>query len=78
MLIKGKTYLIEWDDHYSTASFLNKHDPEIVDEMSFKSVGFFIKADKKYTHFAQTIGAEDCADILSILKKSTLNIKELS
>lgn len=75
---KNKIYEIKWNDHYSTEGFFAHQTIDIVDEIVFTSVGYFVKEDKKHWHIARTIGEDHYADMMSILKKSTLNIKELS
>jgi hypothetical protein len=75
-VIKNNIYEITWNDHYSTDGFFAHQEIDIVEEIVFKSVGYFIKEDKKHYHLARTKGDEEYADIMSILKKSTLHIQE--
>ena len=77
-MIKHNIYEVTWNDHYSTEGFFNHQTIDIVEEVLFTSVGYFVKEDKKHYHLARTKGDSEWADIMSILKKSTLSIKELS
>lgn len=77
-LIKHKVYEVTWNDHYSTTGIFDHKEINIVEEVVFKTVGYFVKEDKKHYHLAQTLGESDYSDIMSILKKSTLDIKELN
>ena len=77
-LDKNKMYLIKWRDHYFTTGFFDLDDPEIVDEVVLTSVGFFIKEDKHYYHFAQTVGEDICAEIMSIIREQVITIREVT
>lgn len=77
-LNKNKMYKIKWRDHYSTEGWFNPDDPEIEDEVVLISVGFFIKEDKHYYHFARTVGEDTCADMMSIIREQVINMEEIT
>ena len=77
-LVKHKLYEIEWRDHFSTDGFFDQTDMKIEDEIVFRSVGYFIKANKNYWYIARTLGKDTYADMMTILKKNTLSIRELN
>ena len=77
-LNKNGMYVIEWRDHFSTEGFYSGDMEEFTDtSLIFRSLGFFIKEDTNYFHFARTIGEEDCADIMSIMKNQIVYIEEI-
>jgi hypothetical protein len=76
-LTKHKIYEIQWRDHFSTDGFFDQTVAEIEDEIVFHSVGYFIKENKNYWYLARTLGKDSYADMMNILKKNTLSIKEL-
>jgi hypothetical protein len=77
-MIKHNIYEIKWRDHFSTEGFFDKQDIDIQEEMLFDSVGYFIKEDKNYYHIARSHGETDYADIMSIMKKNVIKIRELN
>ena len=70
--------MIEWRDHFSTDGFFDLTLEELEDEVILNSLGFFMKEDKNYYHFARTLGQDTCADLMSILKKQIITLKEIS
>jgi hypothetical protein len=75
---KNAMYVIQWRDHFSTDGFYSKDLEEFDDKsLIFKSLGFYIKEDEHYYHFARTIGEADCADIMSIIKEQIIEIDEI-
>lgn len=72
-----KIYKVRWRDHFSTAGWSELADLGIVDEVILETVGFFVREDKHYYHFAQTIGDDICAEIMSVLKKQVLSLVEI-
>ena len=70
--------MIEWRDHFSTDGFFDLTLEELEDEVILNSLGFFMKEDKNYYHFARTLGTDTCADLMSILKKQIITLKEIN
>ena len=64
-------------DHFSTEGWFDLEDLELEEEVVFETMGFFVKENKHYFYFAQHISQDTCGDIMSILKKDILNLKEI-
>jgi hypothetical protein len=70
-------YIIEWRDHFSTDDWFDIKDPKINVEFTLTSLGFYVKSDKNYHHFARTKGEHAYADMMSILKNQVVSIIEI-
>lgn len=70
-------YLIKWHDHFSTDGFFDKELTGMDTLMELTSLGFYLKEDENYYHFARTIGKDTIGDVMSILKDQTVEITEL-
>lgn len=67
-------YIIEWRDHFSTDEWFDIADPQINTDFTLTSVGFYVKSDKNYHHFARTMGDHAYADMMSILKNQVVEL----
>lgn len=76
-MIKDYPYIVLWRDHFSTDGWFDKEDIEVHEELLFETLGFFIKEDNNYYHFARTKGEDQYADIMSILKTQIIEINPL-
>lgn len=76
-LVRNKPYLFRWRDHFSTEGFFESGNVDVEEEVVFNSVGFFVKEDKNYYHFARTMGVDMYADMMSVLKSNTLEVHPL-
>lgn len=77
-MTKNKPYYFKWRDHFTSAG---DHDSEVSNaegEVVLESVGFFIKQNKYYYYFAQSIYESDYYELLSVLKNNIIEIKELN
>lgn len=74
---KGKMYIIEWRDHYSTAGWHNKDESKLDKDFILKTVGFYVSKNKKYIHLAMTDGEFAYGDIMSILRNNIVSITEI-
>lgn len=76
-LTKNKPYLIKWRDHFTSPGHYPKDSDDSQEEVTIKSVGFYVRENKYYLYFAQSI-YEGHHELLSVLKNNVLDIKELS
>ena len=75
---KNGMYVIRWRDHFSTEGFFSADLEEFDGQaLELTSLGFFIKEDDHYYHFAHTIGDDTCADIMSIIKEQIIDMAEI-
>jgi len=70
-------YMVKWRDHFTTEGFTPITDPEMHSEVIITSVGFFIRSEKYYHCFAQSIDEHTCDNIISILKNNIVFIARL-
>lgn len=77
-LVPNAMYIISWRDHYSTDGFYSPTLEEFDENgLILTSLGFFIKEDEHYYHFARTIGTDTCADIMSVIKEQIVELFEI-
>ena len=76
-MIESKMYIVEWRDHYSTAGWHDKKDPNVECDFILKTIGFYVSNNKKYINLAMTDGAFSYGDIMSILKNNIITITEI-
>lgn len=76
-MIEGKMYIVEWRDHYSTAGWHDKKEPNVDQDFILKTIGFYVSKNKKYIHLAMTDGEFAYGDIMSILKNNIITITEI-
>jgi hypothetical protein len=76
-MTKGKMYIVEWRDHYSTAGWHDKKDPGVDHDFILKTIGFYVSKNKSYINLAMTDGEFAYGDIMSILRNNILSITEI-
>lgn len=76
-MVKDRAYLIRWKDHFSTDGWFDKEDVNVEEVLEFSTVGFFIEENEHYYHLARTVGTDQYADIMSILKNQVTHIQQI-
>ena len=73
----NQIYSITWIDHFFTEGWFDNPPNDLYEKIGFTTVGFYVKSNKDYHFVAMTHGTTNYGEIMSILKSSITEIKEL-